>query len=140
MTASTSPDRSINIFKGSQLWSPTCCHPLTEATEAAVWYNDGIALQRRFKFDEAIEAFDKAIGINRRTDALAWYSKGNVLYQMKKHDEALQAYNMSIRMHKNNADCWNNMGAALIALGRTTEADAAFANAKELYLAKAEEL
>jgi len=114
--------------------------PVTEATEATIWYNDGIAFQRRFKFEEAIDAFDKVIGINRRTDALAWYSKGNVLYQMKKYDEALQAYKISVRFHKNNADCWNNMGAALIALGRTTEADAAFANAKEQDLAKAEEL
>jgi len=131
-------DEILNLVRsfGRQL----AAIPVTEATEAAVWYNDGISLQRRFKFDEAIEAFDKAIGINRRTDALAWYSKGNVLYQMKKYDEALQAYKMSIGLHKNNADCWNNMGAALIALGRIEEANAAFANAKEQDLAKAEEL
>jgi tetratricopeptide (TPR) repeat protein len=113
--------------------------PVTESTEAAGWYNDGIALQRHFKFDEAIEAFDKAIGINRLRNALVWYSKGNVLYQMKKYDEALQAYKISIGLHENNADCWNNMRAALIALGRTAEADEAFAKAKELDLTKGEE-
>ena len=114
--------------------------PISEATGAASWYNDGIALQSRFKFNEAIEAFDKAIGINQRTNALVWYSKGNVFYQMKKYDEAVQAYKISIGLHENNADCWNNMGSALIASDRTTEADAAFARAKDLGLAKAEEL
>lgn len=114
--------------------------PVSEATGAASWYNDGIALQSRFKFNEAIEAFDKAIGINQRTNALVWYSKGNVFYQMKKYDEAVQAYKISIGLHENNADCWNNMGSALIASDRTTEANVAFAKAKELILAKAEEL
>jgi tetratricopeptide (TPR) repeat protein len=114
--------------------------PLSEAAGAASWYNDGIALQSRFKFNEAIEAFDKVIGINQRTNSLVWYSKGNVFYQMKKYDEALLAYKMSIGLNENNIDCWNNMGAALIALGLTTEANVAFAKAKELVLAKAEEL
>ncbi len=114
--------------------------PVSEATGAASWYNDGIALQSRFKFNEAIEAFDKAIGINQRTNAIVWYSKGNVFYQMKKYDEALQAYKMSIGLNENNVDCWNNLGAALVALGLNTEADIAFAKARELDLAKAEEL
>jgi tetratricopeptide (TPR) repeat protein len=114
--------------------------PASETTGAASLYNEGIALQSHFKFNEAIEAFDKAIGINQRTNALVWYSKGNVFYQMKKYNEALQAYKMSIGLNENNINCWNNMGAALVSLGRNTEADAAFAKAKELDLAKVEEV
>ncbi len=49
-----------------------------------------------------------------------------------KYNEAVKAYDASIRLDPNDAAVWNNKGMALKALGRTTEANAAFAKAKEL--------
>jgi len=49
-----------------------------------------------------------------------------------KYDEAIKAYDEAIRTDPNDAVAWNNKGAVLEAVGRTTEADAAFAKAKEL--------
>jgi tetratricopeptide (TPR) repeat protein len=109
--------------------------PASEAAEAAGWYNNGLTLQKLFKYDEAIEALDKAIAINRHDpsiSALAWHSKGNILYNLKKYDEAIQAYNASIALKPDNANCWNDLGAALMASDQTKEAGVAFTKAKEL--------
>ena len=47
-------------------------------------------------------------------------------------DEAIPAYDEAIRLDPNISEAWHNKGLALEALGRTAEADAAFARAKEL--------
>jgi Flp pilus assembly protein TadD len=47
-------------------------------------------------------------------------------------DDAIKAYDEAIRLDPNDAAAWNNKGVALEALGKTTEANAAFAKAQEL--------
>ena len=55
-----------------------------------------------------------------------------------KYDEAIKAYDKAIEqcpldaMKPMGAETWYKKGIALQALGRTSEADAAFAKAKEL--------
>ncbi len=51
---------------------------------------------------------------------------------MGKYDEAIKAYDQAISINPQYANAWNNKGVALQALGRTSEADAAFAKAEEL--------
>jgi len=63
---------------------------------------------------------------------VAWAGKGNALYHQGKYDDAIKAYDEAIRQDSKFASAWNNKGVTLKALGRTTEADAAFAKAKEL--------
>ena len=46
--------------------------------------------------------------------------------------EAIKAFDEAIRLNPNYADVWYNKGIALEGLGRTTEAEAAFARAREL--------
>jgi tetratricopeptide (TPR) repeat protein len=49
-----------------------------------------------------------------------------------KYDEAILCYDEAIRLDPNLVQEWYNKGVALEALGKTTEANAAFAKAKEL--------
>ena len=63
---------------------------------------------------------------------MAWYNKGSVLYNLGKYDEALVALEEAISLDPKDATARNNKGFALKALGRNTEADAAFARANEL--------
>ena len=42
------------------------------------------------RFEEAIEAYNKAIEINPQY-AKAWYNKGNALDELGKHEESLKA-------------------------------------------------
>jgi Flp pilus assembly protein TadD len=59
-------------------------------------------------------------------------SKGIALASQGKYDEAVKAYDEAIRLDPNYAKAWYNKGVAIEALGKTTEANAAFTNAKEL--------
>jgi Flp pilus assembly protein TadD len=49
-----------------------------------------------------------------------------------KNEDAIKAYDEAIKLDPNDGLTWNNKGEALKSLGRTTEANAAFAKAKEL--------
>jgi Flp pilus assembly protein TadD len=59
-------------------------------------------------------------------------AEGVTLYNESKYDEAIKAYDEAIRLAPNLIEAWNNKGMALDALGKTTEANAAKAKAKEL--------
>ena len=48
------------------------------------------------------------------------------------YEEAIQALDKAIELDPNLSNAWNNKGKALNALGRATEAEAAFAKANEL--------
>ena len=60
------------------------------------------------------------------------WDKGKALYGQCKNDDAVKAFDEAIRLDPNLAAAWYNKGIALEALGRTTEAEAAFAKAKDL--------
>ena len=104
---------------------------LTESNSAVAWFNKGVALGYLGKYDEAIQAYDKAIEIDPQ-HAAAWNNKGIVLYDQGKYNEALQAYNKSLEIDPKNALVWNNKGNVLKRLDLTAESKAAFDKAVEL--------
>ena len=59
-------------------------------------------------------------------------SKGTELIMTDKYDDALKALDKATEIDPMNADAWLWKGKALSALGKTTEADAAYTEAKEL--------
>jgi Flp pilus assembly protein TadD len=59
-------------------------------------------------------------------------NKGVALYDQGKYDEAIKCYNEVIRLDRNDAIAHYAKGVALKSLGRTSEADVAYAKAKEL--------
>jgi tetratricopeptide (TPR) repeat protein len=103
----------------------------TNPEDATFWYNEGNALSNQKKYDEAINAYDKAIRLDPNYID-AWYWKGIALYNQEKYDEAIKAYDEAIRLDPNYAAAWYWKGNAFEALGRTSEANAAFAKAEEL--------
>lgn len=96
------------------------------------WFNKGLVLHKRERFDEAITAYDMAIKINENYTS-AWIGKGDALYKCERFDEAITAYDRAITIYnkaiKNNkiyAQIWFNKGNALYKLGRFDEAIAAY--------------
>ena len=96
--------------------------------------NKGYALNRISQYDKALQTFDLAIAINPRdaTAADAWDGKGDTFCLQNKYDEAVKCYNEAIRIYPDSGIAWSGKGLALQKLGRTSEADAAFAKVEEL--------
>ena len=58
---------------------------------ASAWNNKGVALIHQGKYDEAIQAYDKAIEINPQY-ADAWNNKGNALNKLGRTTESNAAF------------------------------------------------
>lgn len=87
---------------------------------------------------ESVEVLNRAIELDPMNEE-AWTYKASVLdTRLNKSAEALLAYDKAIEqcpldaMKPMGAETWYKKGIALQALGHTSEADAAFAKAKEL--------
>lgn len=98
---------------------------ITNPQDSMAWNNKGSALIDQGKYDEAIQACDKAIKINPQF-ALAWNTKGVALHGLGKYDEEVQAYNKAIESNPQFAQAWNNKGNALYAQGKYDEAAQAY--------------
>jgi tetratricopeptide (TPR) repeat protein len=98
---------------------------------AKAWNNMGLDLCAQDKYDEAIEAFDKAIEIDPEY-AEAWYNKGNALYAQSKYNEAMQAFDKAIEIDPHDVYSWHNKGMILYEHGKYDEALEAFDKAIEI--------
>jgi tetratricopeptide (TPR) repeat protein len=58
---------------------------------ADAWYNKGLTLMRQGKYDEAIQANDKAIQLDSKF-AVAWHKKGLAFELLGKTSESNAAY------------------------------------------------
>lgn len=61
-----------------------------------------------------------------------WLQKGDEFYNNSSYDLALRCYDKAIEIDQFNPDSWNDKAKVLTKLGRNTEADIAYAKAKEL--------
>jgi len=103
----------------------------TNTDSAEVWLNNGMALNQQRSFDEALQAFDKAIELNPQSaDNWAW--KAAALGNLGRDDESLDASNRAIELNPQNALAWHVKGLALHALGRADDAHIANSKASEL--------
>ena len=100
--------------------------------EADEWYNRGVALQDKEKYEEAIVCYDNAIKLNPKNSAAPRNNKGNSLYALEKYEEAITCHDETIRLNPEDPTAWYNKGIALKKLGRDEEAEQCFAKAREL--------
>lgn len=91
----------------------------------------GLVLCGKGRYDDAIEAFDKAIRLNP-SSAVAWNNKGNALKLQNKHDEAIMAFDKSVELNPKFTDAWKNKGMALYDQHKYDEAIAAYDSALEI--------
>jgi tetratricopeptide (TPR) repeat protein len=81
------------------------------------YYLRGVNLFLKSKYEEAIEAFDKAIELKHDyADPLSY--KGAAHDKLGQYDEAIDAYNEAIKLKPKRAGLWFNKGVALVALGK----------------------
>ena len=88
----------------------------------------GSALEEQGKFNEAIQAYIKALSI--KTDyAEAYNNMGNALEKQGKIDEAIEAYQLALAIKPDYADAYYNMGITLQEQGKIDEAIEAYKKA-----------
>ena len=75
-----------------------------------LYYNRGVALSNLGKYEEAITAFDEAIG-ESDSYALALNNKGNTCVKMENFEDAIEAYTKAIKIsEKKYSIAYNNRG------------------------------
>ena len=96
------------------------------------WLEKGFALQEQGKYEESVRALDNATNADPKNE-MAWKVKGVLLSrELKRHNDAVEAFDKALQMNPKDPRTWESKGDALKALGRNSEADAAYAKAKEL--------
>lgn len=86
-----------------------------------VYYNQGLALCKLQRFQEALIKFEKAIQCDAR-HAYAYQGEGQALYGLKRYEEAITAYEYAIFLLPSNGLTYALKGDALRELERYDEA------------------
>jgi tetratricopeptide (TPR) repeat protein len=82
----------------------------TNSTEINTLFETAITLFDQQKYDEAIQNYDKILGIDpNNVDAL--YNKALVFYDQQKYDEAIQYLDKVLAIDPNDVDALNGKGA-----------------------------
>jgi len=71
------------------------------------YFNRGIHLYYKGKYELALKAFEKAIEL-KPDYAKAWYSKGVILGKLGRREEELKAYEKAIELKPDYAEAWYN--------------------------------
>lgn len=100
-------------------------------SDAEIWNNKGVKLEKAGKYAEAIKAYDQAIKLNPKYIE-AWNNKGVALFNLGRYEVSIRVYEQAIKLDPNDADVWYNKGVALEKLGKYEEANKCFKKSKEL--------
>lgn len=80
------------------------------------WYNQGDALAKEGRYEEALASFDQALAI-KQNDHAAWVFRGVVLIQMDRYKSALASCEKALEIYPDDKQAWIVRGAALNYLG-----------------------
>ena len=83
--------------------------------DAARCNNKGIALHNLKHYEEAIQAYDRALAFDQNYSG-AWCNKGRALYDLKRYEEAIQAYDRELAIDPRNAVALRARNSAVDAL------------------------
>ncbi len=84
--------------------------------KASGWVEKGVELVVEGKYNEAIEAFNKAIQINPK-DAVAYNNRGAAFGQIGNYKQQIEDCNKALQINPNDAVAYNNRGVAYGELG-----------------------
>jgi len=98
---------------------------------AEAWNAKGVALHYQYKYEDAIQAYDRAIRLYQN-HLYKWNAKGAQLDAQGLHEEAFKAYSEANMWPNYMANAWNNKGLTFFNLGEYAKALQAFDKAIEL--------
>ena len=104
----------------------------SEAMSVSIHLREGSEFMNEGKYEEALEALDKALEVNPEyVEVLS--AKGGLLMELGRYEEAVSVYDKATQVEPENAMLWNKKGKVLIELERYEEAVTAFDKALEIY-------
>ena len=98
---------------------------------AIAWRNKGNALDSLARYDEAIQSYNKASSIDQ-TYSVSMIDMGNSHYNAGEYVAAIRYYDEAIKKDSKDKYAWYNKADALRMLHRNSEAESAYAKAREL--------
>lgn len=107
-----------------------CTSVIAQENTTDYWLNEGQSLMMNGSFEQASQAYDRAIQIDPKS-ANAWSGKGFALFQLKKYDEAVTTYDRVLEIDPKNVNAWSGRGTSLTQMGRYAESIEAYDNAIE---------
>jgi len=90
-------------------------------TKEKVLIHKGMDRVRRMEYDEALEIFDRVLGMNPDISE-AWNNRGVALFRLGRAEEAIESYNRALAIEPQNLDALRNKGFVLRSQGRLEEA------------------
>ncbi len=104
---------------------------ITNPQDAEIWINKGRDFERVGKYNDSVDAYNRAIEINPNL-AEAWLDKVVPLDNMGKHSDAMQAIDKAIEIDPNFSSAWYLKAQSLIDQKNPEDAIKAFNNAIEI--------
>lgn len=91
---------------------------------SSYWQGKGDELYLAGSYEEAAAAYSEAVKLDPHLTH-CWLNLGNSLYFLGKYQEALNSYNSALSLNPQNENALQGKTQSLLALNRTTEANAA---------------
>jgi tetratricopeptide (TPR) repeat protein len=102
-----------------------------EPQNPLLWLNLGIAQQKTGDYDEALDSFHQALGIDNSL-AEAWLSIGLIYYETERFDLSMDCYKSALSCNEHDPKAWNNLGVLHFSGGNFEEARSCFEEAVSL--------
>lgn len=80
------------------------------------WYFEGNKQLFKKNYDLAIDAYNKAIELDKNAD-YAWFNRGNAKFEQKLYQEARLDYNKTIILNQEYAEAYHGRGMCKIFMG-----------------------
>lgn len=80
------------------------------ASSAEKLWKRGVDLRTARRYEEAIDAFEKAIELNPN-NIMAWRDKADVLFFLERYEEALKAYDEVLKLDPSDENAAGNKKA-----------------------------
>ncbi|MDD1748842.1 MAG: tetratricopeptide repeat protein [Methanothrix sp.] len=104
---------------------------MADPEDSDLWAEKGLLLHNVGSSEEAVKAFANATHIDPM-DEISWKMMGVLLAsELHRYDEAAQAFDGALKVNPEDAQVWSLKADALEALGKSAEAEAALAKARE---------
>lgn len=103
-----------------QVPSKEVSSPSGSSGDSQLWNSKGIAFSEAGKYQDALNAFDKAIELDPN-NANAWENKGYALQDLGRYKEAVEALDRALEFNPDNLNALARKGWSLDALGKRTE-------------------